>query len=373
MDYTFTTKDKFMFEKYFGKEEVNIGRQEEFDIARAFSIIGMIFTHCYEMSGVGFSTGFGYIITTVLGSFLGAPLFMFYMGAAVRYSRNATFEGLAKRGIIIFILAYALNIFRRILPDMVVSAHDGVVLETNYYLTLLISCDILQFAGLALIALGIIIEFKIPDKAVLLTGAVLSVIGTFTCGIDFGSKGFNSLFGLFLGTKIQGSSGGFFSFFHYFIFVAAGYVFGKYWKRCKDKKGFFVRFSPVCGIIGIICFVIEIRTGNGVAAAGNNLVAYYYLSFWDAIICFLNAIAFSGLYYWVFRVFPKWVTRASRVMSSNIGIVYFVHLILARWIIYVLLMTYLEVEITVNIVIMVALFLIVLSYIVARLYTGKKI
>ena len=350
-----------MFKKYFDSEEVNTGRQVEFDVARAFSIVGMIITHCYESSGLDFTKGFGGLIAVIFGSFFGATLFMFYMGAAIRYSRHSDSKSLILRGIVTFVIGYALNIFRKVLPWIVVDNITGAGFDRYSYIILLFGLDILQFAGLSFIAIGIAKKINTSDRILILIAVILSIIGSFTKGMEIDNPLVAEFLGLFIGTKCNGEIVGFFSFCHYFLFVAFGYYYGKIWKRCKDKKGLYLRFSPIFGVIGILGFAIEIIYGFGIVGVGD-LSLYYFIGIPDALLCFSNAMAFSGIYYHMCIFCNNRFVRVTRNLSSNIEFIYIFHLILVRWIVFVLLINVLHIEMTNLIVILVAAFLAILSY-----------
>jgi uncharacterized membrane protein len=76
----------------FSNEKINTGRQVELDIAKALSIIFMIFLHTLMVvKGFNFnlSPTYDFLITNVLGRPFAAPVFMFCMGVGVVYSRHS--------------------------------------------------------------------------------------------------------------------------------------------------------------------------------------------------------------------------------------------------------------------------------------------
>ena len=351
--------------KFYSIEEVNTGRQTEFDVARTYSIVGMILAHCYECVSFQLTSGFGYIVTTLLGGFLGAPLFMCYMGAVTRYSKKSTPKGLAIRGSIIFGLAYVLNIFRRIIPTWILAIRWKEIYPLSYSIALLVGNDILQFAGLALITIALVKKFRIRDWTFITFSVVLSIIGMLTDGFDTGSQIGNSLLGVLIGTRLYDISGGFFSYCHYLIFVAAGYAAGEYWKHIKDKKSFYKRVSPVSAVIFIAAFAIEIRFGFGLFGSGT-LRSYYYMSLYDAVICLFGGLFMLGIYYWIDHILGEKFHRFCLVMSYNIDIIYFFHLILATWILNLLVQGLLGIEIKTWMILLTAAVLTAASYVFAK-------
>lgn len=72
----------------FSDEKVNLGRQAELDIAKAISIIFMIFLHTLMVVkgfNVGVSPAYDYIFSNILRRAFAASIFMFCMGVGVVY------------------------------------------------------------------------------------------------------------------------------------------------------------------------------------------------------------------------------------------------------------------------------------------------
>lgn len=64
----------------FSKERTNTGRQLEFDLAKAMTIVLMVWTHVYESLSTGFEPSLSATNAYVRGSITGAVTFMFCMG-----------------------------------------------------------------------------------------------------------------------------------------------------------------------------------------------------------------------------------------------------------------------------------------------------
>jgi len=73
-------------------EKVNTGRQLELDIAKALSIIFMIFVHAIMVIPAfnnTLSSGYLFVVGNILGRPCAAPVFMFCMGVGLVYSRHS--------------------------------------------------------------------------------------------------------------------------------------------------------------------------------------------------------------------------------------------------------------------------------------------
>ena len=309
----------------FSDEKVNTGRQVELDIAKALSIIFMIFLHTL-MVVKGFdhslSPAYDYIFSNVLGRPCAAPVFMFCMGVGIVYSRRSLWNIMIKRGITLYILGLLVNIFEFFLPGFLCGTLFG---KWNVFPMdggLLLFCvDILAFAGSAFILLGILKKFNISNKWLIVIAVVMSLIGTFSRGTDFGSPILNLLFADFIG-----STGGFgaFPLFVWFIFPVAGYIWAQYFIRAKDKGQFF-RFWPIYIIVAFIYFFITSHVlGSGVFSDDVHL--YYFMTTLDAIFCIIYAHGNIGFCYWLVKYLPDKIIKAFSILSSNINTIY-----IAQW------------------------------------------
>ncbi|MCQ2545621.1 MAG: heparan-alpha-glucosaminide N-acetyltransferase domain-containing protein, partial [Clostridia bacterium] len=119
--------------KLFGKEEINTSRQFEFDMAKAVCILGMVFVHCFETLSCGDAEGgvTYYIFVIVLDAIFGAGTFMICMGLGITYSWKDNADKLLRRGAIIFVLGYVLNIVRDALPCLILIPFGESTIEES--------------------------------------------------------------------------------------------------------------------------------------------------------------------------------------------------------------------------------------------------
>lgn len=103
----------------FCDNKVNTGRQVELDIAKALSIIFMIFLHTlmvFTAFNNSISPSYIFVFSDILGKPCAAPIFMFSMGVGVVYSRHSQWNVMIKRGVKLFLLGILVNIFEFFLP-----------------------------------------------------------------------------------------------------------------------------------------------------------------------------------------------------------------------------------------------------------------
>lgn len=140
-------------------------------------------------------------------------------------------------------------------------------------------------------------------------------------GTDFHSNILNLFFANFIG-----SAGGFSAFplFTWFIFPAAGLIWGQYFIRAKDKGQFF-KFWPIYIIVAFIYFyVTSMVLGSGVFSDDVHL--YYFMTTLDAVFCIIYAHGNIGLCYYLAKFLPKKIINVFSILSSNINNIY-----IAQW------------------------------------------
>ncbi|WP_304091832.1 heparan-alpha-glucosaminide N-acetyltransferase domain-containing protein [Methanobrevibacter gottschalkii] len=168
------------------------------------------------------SPSYGFIVGNVLGRPYAAPIFMFCMGVGIVYSRRSQWDIMVKRGITLFLLGILVNVFEFFLPYYVCGTLLGSWDIFPIAGGLLLFCvDILAFAGLSFILMGILKKFELSNKKLIVIALLMSIIGSLLRDTDLGIPVLNLIFGNFIGT-----AGGFTAFplFNWFIFPIAGYI-----------------------------------------------------------------------------------------------------------------------------------------------------
>ena len=308
----------------FSDEKVNVGRQVELDIAKALAIIFMIFLHTLMVVqgyNAGLSPTYKFVIGNVLGRPYAAVIFMFCMGVGVVYSRHSQWDTMIKRGVKLYLLGVLVNVFEFFIPHFLAGSLGIDASPFPLAGGLLLFCvDVLAFAGIAFVLMGILKKFELSNKMLAIVAVVMSLIGTFFTGIDFGVSALNLFFAHFIGAK-----GGFgaFPLFNWFIFPIAGCIWGQYFIRAKDKSEFF-KFWPILMIVSLIYFFVSSKLWGGVFSEDVHL--YYFLNTLDAVFCIINSHAVIGLCYWIVKYLPDAVTKTFSILSSNIN-----HIYIAQW------------------------------------------
>lgn len=317
-------------DRIFATEEVNTGRQVEFDIAKVVFVIFVAMVHCsIECTpGGDLSHGLPYLFDSVIGGPMIAPGLMFVMGVCIMYSRKHQWQDVMKRGVFLFFLGFLLNLCRYTIPDLIgffITGDYERYMEPIVYQTL--NNDIFQLAGMAMITIGLFIKWKLPDWGMLLIALSCSVIGTLCNGLDVGNPAGNIFLGYFLGTEdAQGKVLSYFVYLNWLIVPVSGYVFGKKMRKVKDKALLYRCISPLCFLIIIPYYAVGISRRLGMFGDGEN--CYYHVTTPDVLVCILTALGMLGIYYWIGSRLSEKAIRVVGQIGKDMTAFYFIHWIL---------------------------------------------
>lgn len=255
---------------------------------------------------------FEYVVNCILGGPTAAPVFMFCMGIGIVYSRRSQPEIMIKRGISLMILGLLVNIFEFILPHFVSGflLHDSSMFGI-YGGLILFYVDILGFAGLSFILFGLFKKYNLTDKQILTIAIIMSVIGSFVRYIDFNNHILNIIFGYLIGTTDTFTA---FPLLNWFIFPIAGYVYGQYFIRSKDKSALF-KFWSIFIFIGMIYFIITSIIPGGYLTAEDT---YYFLNITAALITVVYIHGYLGFCYYISKKLPEVLINVFTTLSKNI-------------------------------------------------------
>ena len=226
----------------------------EVDSVKFFAIIFMVCVHVYEQFGdwdfYGDIPGTLYRnIMEFLGGPLAAPVFMFCMGIGMIYTRHSNPDDFVRRGVKLLITGYALNFVRQTLP-MLIGMMLGI--DTGYSLIGgLLNVDILPFAGMTFITVGIMKKLNIPVSGICGIAVLMQAVGIWGTKLKIASVGLQTLFGLLLplGEHVA------FPLTLWLVYPAFGMFLGECLKKIEDKDKLYRRI-----MIGDATFFIAYTT-----------------------------------------------------------------------------------------------------------------
>ncbi len=231
------------------------------DLARGLAVFFMIAVHTLELfANEEVKTSvFGQIIE-FLGGPPAAPVFMTLMGFSFIYSRKSDLKPKLWRGFNIFLSGYILNILRGVIPFTLATNLNMDIVKSlpldklNTY-TILTTIDILQFAGIALMIMALIQEFKINKYVILLSAFVISMVSPFLWGLHLNMPVIDQILELFWGDQPIGFSfiGNKIAFpvFPWLAFPLMGMFLGEIMKNSTNQNTTFKYFG-VCGILVLL-------------------------------------------------------------------------------------------------------------------------
>jgi len=277
-------------------------RIPELDFAKGLCIIGLILVHIYSYVLRGTQTDLMVVMVSYLGYPVGAPLFMFCMGATTCLSRHNTPKDHLIRGAALLTLGQVLNLCRY---GLIYGLVPVVLLEDFSYavlLVLVISGDIMQFAGLAFLLLALLGKIGLSKKAIAVFGVALNLLGMTLSGVQSGIYPLDQFFGFFWGTETEAC----FPLFNWFIFVAVGSLFGDIYSRITDKKRWYAVSLPITSVLSVIFYYFAISApATSLFRIFNGATSFWWMDIFDALGCIAAILTVLGIL-WLFSLKFKW-------------------------------------------------------------------
>lgn len=319
------------------------GRQLELDVVRGLSVFLMVGSHVFnqftplaqdDAPGGGFFDG----VSRLVGAFPGgAQCFMMVMGMVILFSTTASHRSLIKRGFMLVVAGFVLE-FLRILPGLInmmvtgelVSFYPEYSYATNGQLVILTLFwqDILVFAGMSLVFIGLMGALKISDSGVVLVTVAMMVANCFLAGMDTGNDALNIFLGYFWGTTVFD---GFmttsrFPMFSWIVYPVFGYLMGKLMVRATDKDEFYKKLGLWCLLLSIPFFAIGLLTG--MFDSGFTGIDYYHQTILVQIWCTLLSFDWIVFIYLIVKRTPKGCLRIFERWSRNVTYIYVLHFVI---------------------------------------------
>lgn len=308
----------------------NTGRQVELDFVKGIAIIAMIICHTVGIMGEVHGH-VGYIVSQeILGGPMAAPMFMICMGIGLSYSRRNTPLAIVKRGVSLLLLGYILNFARAGFPYAIGFALGmGELVSENLVYGLMI-VDILQFAGLALVFIGICFKLQLKGWQMAAAAIVCSICGSLCCGFTSGNDALDALIGLFIGAgpMTEADCISAFPFSQWIIFPVFGVLAGRRLVQCTDKERLYRRVLAVT--LPITLFYVWLICKNGFTPLSHNF--YYWPNLAEGFFFICLDLLLISIGWQLCKVLPGWVMKPLEGLSRNITTVYFISWVIICWI-----------------------------------------
>jgi len=307
----------------FSDEYVNKGLQNELNWGKAIAILFMVMIHIVQNfeNQLPMDNIYGVIYRILMGQ--GAGIFIGILGVLIFYSSRNTPKKLFIRGGYFLIFGYVFNLVVRTIPYLILylKTHDAFILDKA--IAYLFTTDIFQFVALAFIFFAVVKKLKLNNYILLLIGLISLLFYNLASNFYFGNVLLDGTLGLF----IQTNGESFFPFFGWIIFGIAGYIFGSFLIRCKNKDKFYKQLF----FFSSLFFIIMIMVLNYGFYANYLIIDNDYIFFIENLLENIFFIAFmltilSILYFLQKYNKSKLLDKTLNRWSKNITSIYIISL-----------------------------------------------
>ena len=305
-------------------QKFNEGRILSLDLARGFTVLFIPIVHAVMLYGKTEvqDSGFGQVLTFI-AEWPGAQVFMLLMGVSFEFSSRTSFRSVFVRSVVLLILGYALNFLKFVFPYLAGWLPENFLIDmgADGWVPLLLTGDILQFAGVSLMILWCVQQS--PDRPL-----TALLVGMFVC--------FASPFP-WIGNAhlIELASAGpprvFFPLFPWLVYPLAGMVIGNALNEYGSKV--FVVLVPIgCGLmLSSYCaklnFVIAPDQSFYTMGPWSTLMHLGFVCVWISTWHLLTVL-FDKL-----RISRNYFFSGLQFMSKRITLIYLVQWPLIFWLI----------------------------------------
>lgn len=325
----------------FSKERVLWGRQVELDLVRGLSVFLMVGTHVFAQFGMVSSgvqvpeVASSFNITDLVGAFPGgAQCFMMVMGMLILFSTSLTWQMMVRRGFLLIGAGLFLEVVK-LLPGLINLAISGDMVsfypeypfatDAQIIVITMFWTDILIFAGMAFLFLGLMSRFSVPDVGILAITAAMMVANVFLSGMDTGNDVLNVLLGYLWGTVIYDGTmtSSHFNFLSWIVYPVAGYLIAKLLVRANSKGRFYKTFGIAAFLLSVPLTVIGVVSGAFDGAFTGT--PFYHQTALVNLWCMLLCFDWIALVYFASGRLPSIIVDNLGRWSRNITLIYVVH------------------------------------------------
>ncbi len=236
------------------KQEINTGRQREFDYLKGLFVPMIILIHAFQLMG-GTNELF-YEMFYPVCTLTGSTIFLFVMGLGSTYSRR-TEKQMVVSGLKLIAWQIAWNVFALALPFLLgqgIRALFGLSMAmwpvaVEQMIILLQYINIFFIAGVSYLLLALFKKLRLPTWGYLVIAAVLLVATPFLYITDFttGIPVIDYVLTMFCGGRDSVSL----IFWPQFVYMLFGVCFGRLLHHTSSKKKLYACILPVALLVGV--------------------------------------------------------------------------------------------------------------------------
>lgn len=290
-----------MLKTIFAKDEVNTGRQREFDYLKGFMMVLIFIIHAFQ----GTLSPKDDVMRTIyiFNSMLGAAVFIFVMGFGTTYSRRASPGEFTKSGIKFVIYQYLNNlaylaayllplpfIFNSLSQESRDTVNLGIEIYGQY-------TNIFFISGIFYLIFALLKKLKAHTLVYLIIGTVTAIIAPFV----YGKAPDIPVLGYIIRLMIGEANFVSFTPLYFLSYAMYGVAFGRIFRKVRDKKKFYLYLMPVCAVIAAVWWVLFfIQNGTDLTELYNTVnVTYTHPDLWHIVASMAHIFLMSGLIFFV--------------------------------------------------------------------------
>ena len=247
----------------FSKEEVNTGRQTEFDYLKGIIMIFIFQVHSFQATlsdGAPLDT----IIYSV-GTMTGAALFIFVMGFGAAYSGKSRPEDLAKNGVRLVIYQYLSNLLYIAVialpyPFFVNTPSEEGTENFNFLIWVYSQfINIFFISGIIYLVLALLKALKCKVYIYPILGVIIAIIAPFVYGTPVDIPVIGYIVKLLIGKDVFVS----FTPLYFLSYALIGVGLGHMYRHISDRRVFYKWTALISGVIVAVWWIINIAGCQG--------------------------------------------------------------------------------------------------------------
>jgi len=171
------------------------------------------------------------------------------MGIGMMYTRHGSPADMAKRGLKLFLIGYALNLYRAALPALGMTIIGATKDAGPFFIMYMFCVDIMQFAGLTFLTIALMKKLKMKNWMMFLVAVALLLLSTLMPVI---SEEKHPIASYLFGVIVYQNENTAFPWMQWLFFPTAGMLFGEMLRNAKNKN----RLYGLTALAGLLFFAV---------------------------------------------------------------------------------------------------------------------
>ncbi len=284
----------------FSKNDINTGRQVEFDYLKGLFIPMILLIHAFQM--LGGAKVPAYRITYIIATMTGAAIFIFVLGFGSVYSRKDC-KGLAMAGVRLIVMEFVWNALALTLPMILgqllrmITGHEPLWALTWMQAPMMLQyINVFFIAGVCYLVLALLKFFDTPAVVYIGLAVLLFVVDPFL--YMNGKTTGNGVLDYILTTFVGGRAAVSLNFIALLPHALLGVGFGKILRKTENKGRLYGILSIPLIIIVAVYFIHAFNTYPGLDALYNySGMGYIYPDILRAFANAASVLLFAGSLY----------------------------------------------------------------------------